>query len=110
MLKKSDFVRFSVAAYSNSGHLLSAAAQCLSGFALFFGFAVIRSRDQAIFGVGGEMATRAISRLRFCTVAASRNSLRAPVRLRSRSLVRPRMCLASPKSVSIFLRSALAIR
>jgi hypothetical protein len=44
-------------------------------------------------------------RFRFWTVAVSRNSSWAPVRSLSLSLTIERMCLASPKSLSIFLRS-----
>jgi len=61
--------------------------------------------DQAIIGLGGGIETRLTRRFRFCTAASSRNSSLAPVRPRSLSLVSPRLRLASPNNLSIFLRS-----
>ena len=63
--------------------------------------------SQAIIGCGGGMAASLTNRLRFCTVAVSRNSSLAPERPRNRSLVRARLCFASPNRVSIFLRRVL---
>ena len=61
--------------------------------------------DQAIIGLGGGLETSLASRLRFCTVAVSRNSSLAPVSPRNRSLVIARLRFASPNNRSIFLRS-----
>ncbi len=96
-----------MSAYSESGDFLTASvfaeAACLYRSMALKPWVM----DYAALGCGGGMALCWARRLRICTVAAMRNSSRAPVRPRKRSLTRERICLASPKSLSIFLRSVL---
>ncbi len=60
--------------------------------------------DQAIISLGGGLETSLARRLRFCTVAVSRNSSFAPDRPRNLSLVIAKLRFASPNNLSIFLR------
>ena len=68
-------------------------------FSTFMGHAIV----EAGTGDGGGQVARQ-SLLRFCEVAASRNSSLAPVSPRSLRRVKPRLRLRSPKPVSIILR------
>ena len=56
-------------------------------------------------GRGGGIAEWLARLLRFWMVAVGRKLSRAPVRHRNLGLTIESMCLASPKSVSVFLRS-----
>ncbi len=60
--------------------------------------------NHAMAGVGGGPVRYLASRFKFCTVAAGRNSSRAPVRPLGRSRVRARFVFTSPNGLSTFLR------
>ena len=106
--KKSGVIRSATSAVRKSGHLFLRLSGCVQAFWLFqLGGLKFLGINQAIKGCGGGLVVWLASLFRFCTVAISRNSSRAPVRPLSLSLTIARICLASPKSASIFLRSTL---
>ena len=56
---------------------------------------------QATIGLGGGMAASLANRLRFCTVATSRNSSLAPLRPRKRSLVSARLRFTTEQGLDL---------
>jgi len=104
LLKNSARQLFSLSAYTTSGFFLPPRPNVGAGFLVMTRSVVLLPMDQAITGRGGGLATCLIRRLRFCTVAVSRNSSLAPLGPRNLSLVMARFRFASPNNLSIFLR------
>ena len=78
---------------------LSRSAEAVGGLSRRLGI------GYAFVGCGGGLVACIVSRLRFWTVAVSRNSSRAPLRPRSLRRTSEWICLASPNRVSILFRA-----
>lgn len=100
---------FPVPACRRGGHFIAASVWAEADWRSRFLNSAFLVIDHAALGCGGGMVLCRARRLRFWTVAISRNSSRAPDSPRNLSLNRERTCLTSAKSISIFFRSSREI-
>jgi hypothetical protein len=107
LLQNSIICGFPMSTYSNSGRFLFR-FRLVPVRVLLFGLLFHYFHTfQPVAGMGGGLFTYRASFRRFCAVAVSRTSSRAPLNPRSRSRSSLNMFFMCAKAISTFLRSSL---